>query len=108
MLLPAVVKNIYKAKPATLAEVLKPMVPGLKGTADEADLAAHGVEKWLFGVGATHKLKDEGFSMADVDKLVKLAFETPSLGGLLSIAPTDATKEVVRAIYTESLEPYKK
>lgn len=108
MLLPAVVKNIYKAKPATLAEVLKPMVPGLKGTADEADLAAHGVERWLFSVGATHKLKDEGFSAVDVDKLVKLAFETPSLGGLLSIAPTQATQETVRAIYTESLEPYKK
>lgn len=108
MLLPAVVKNIYKAKPATLAEVLKPMVPGLKGTANEADLAAHGVEKWLFSVGATHKLKDEGFTQADVDKLVVLAFETPSLGGLLSIAPTAATQDVVRAIYTESLHPYSK
>lgn len=108
MLLPAVVKNIYRAKPKTLAEVLKPMVPGLKGTADEADLAAHGVEKWLFSVGATHKLQDEGFTEQDVEKLVCLAFETPSLGGLLSIAPTQATKEAVREIYTSSLTPYRK
>ena len=108
MLLPAVVKQIYRAKPATLAEVLKPMVPGLKGTADEADLAAHGVEKWLFSVGATHKLSDEGFTSDDVDKLVCLAFETPSLGGLLSIAPTQATKDVVWSIYKESLHPYSK
>ncbi|MBR5151726.1 MAG: iron-containing alcohol dehydrogenase, partial [Elusimicrobiaceae bacterium] len=108
MLLPAVVKNIYKAKPATLAEVLKPMVPGLKGTPDEADLAAHGVEKWLFSLGATHKLKDEGFTEDDVEKLVCLAFETPSLGGLLSLAPTQASKDVVWAIYKESLEPYQK
>ncbi len=108
MLLPAVIKHIYKAKPKTLAEVLKPMVPGLKGNADEADLAAHGIEKWLFSVGATHKLADEGFTEGDVEKLVCLAFETPSLGGLLSIAPTQATKDTVWAIYKESLHPYRK
>ncbi len=108
MLLPAVIKNIYRAKPATLAAVLKPMVPGLKGTADEADLAAHGVEKWLFSVGATHKLADEGFTEGDVEKLVCLAFETPSLGGLLSIAPTQASKDAVWTIYKESLTPYSK
>ncbi len=108
MLLPAVVKQIYKAKPATLAELLKPMVPGLKGKPEEADLAAHGVEKWLFSVGATHKLVDEGFTADDVDKLVCLAFETPSLGGLLSLAPTQATKDVVWSIYKESLHPYSK
>ena len=108
MLLPAVIKNIYRAKPATLAAVLKPMVPGLKGTADEADVAAHGVEKWLFSVGATHKLADEGFTEGDVEKLVCLAFETPSLGGLLSIAPTQASKDAVWTIYKESLTPYSK
>lgn len=108
MLLPAVIKQIYKAKPKTLANVLMPMVPGLKGTPDEADLAAHGMEKWLFSVGATHKLQDEGFTQSDVEKLVCLAFETPSLGGLLSIAPTQASKDVVWTIYKESLKPYSK
>ena len=105
MLLPAVVKNIYTAKPATLADVLAPIVPGLTGCACEAEQVAQGVEKWLFSVGATHKLEDEGFKAADVDKLVDLAFHTPSLGGLLGIAPTEATPESVRAIYTESLKP---
>lgn len=108
MLLPAVIKNIYTAKPATLADVLAPIVPDLKGCACEADKVAAGVEKWLFSVGSTHKLEDEGFKAADVDKLVELAFNTPSLGGLLSIAPTEATKDAVRAIYTESLKPYTK
>ncbi len=108
MLLPAVIKNIYKAKPATLADVLAPLAPGLTGCACEADKAAEAVEKWLFSVGATHKLEDEGFKAGDVDKLVELAFDTPSLGGLLSIAPTEATKDAVRAIYTESLKPYQK
>ncbi len=108
MLLPAVVKNIYAAKPATLADVLAPIVPGLTGCSCEAEQVAQGVEKWLFSVGATHKLEDEGFKAADVDKLVDLAFNTPSLGGLLGIAPTEATPESVRAIYTESLKPYNK
>ncbi len=108
MLLPAVIKNIYTAKPATLADVLAPIVPGLTGCACEAEQVAVGVEKWLFSVGATHKLEDEGFKAEDVDKLVDLAFNTPSLGGLLGIAPTEATPEAVRAIYTESLKPYNK
>lgn len=108
MLLPAVIKNIYKAKPATLADVLAPLVPGLTGCPCEADKVAMGVEKWLFSVGCTHKLQDEGFKAGDMDKLVDLAFNTPSLGGLLSIAPTEATKDAVRAIYTESLLPYNK
>lgn len=108
MLLPAVLKNIYAARPATLADVLAPIVPGLKGDAAEAQAVAKGVEKWLFSVGSTHKLEDEGFKASDVDKLVDLAFNTPSLGGLLGIAPTKADKEVVRAIYTESLTPYNK
>ena len=63
------------------------------------------MEKWLFSVGSTHKLLDEGFKAEDVDKLVELAFNTPSLDGLLGLAPTEATKEAVRAIYTESLKP---
>ena len=108
MLLPAVIKNIYQAKPATLADVLAPIVPDLKGCACEAQQVAQGVEKWLFSVGCTHKLQDEGFKAEDVDKLVELAFHTPSLGGLLSIAPTEADRESVRAIYTESLTPCSK
>ena len=105
MLLPAVVKNIYPTKAKTLADVLKPLAPQLKGDPSEADTAACAVEKWLYSVGADHKLEDEGFTAEHVDKLVELAFTTPSLGGLLSIAPTAATKEAVRAIYEGSLKP---
>ena len=108
MLLPAVLKNIYPARPATLAALLAPIVPGLKGEASEAETVAKGVEKWLFSVGSTHKLEDEGFKAADVEKLVNLAFNTPSLAGLLAIAPTKAEQEAVRVIYTESLTPYNK
>lgn len=108
MLLPAVIKNIYTAKGHTLAAVLKPVAPGLTGDPAEAEQAARLVEKWLFSVGADRKLEDEGFKAEDVDKMVELAFSTPSLDGLLAIAPTRATKESVRAIYSESLKPYNK
>ena len=53
--------------------------------------------------GLNHKLKDEGFSNEDIPNLVQLAFTTPSLDGLLAIAPTKATKEAVEQIYTDSL-----
>ena len=108
MLLPAVVKAIYPEKAATLADILEPIAPGLKGTPDEAEKAGQLVEKWFFSVGVTQKLKDEGFTEADVDKLVNLCFTTPSLDGLLSIAPNEATKERVKQIYEESMTPYNK
>ncbi len=108
MILPAVIKYIYPAKSKTLASLFSTIIPELKGTPDEAEYAAKKVEEWLFSVGITKKLTDEGFSEADVEKLVNLTFETPSLGGLISIAPVDGTKDVVKAIFTESMHPYNK
>lgn len=108
MILPAVIKYIYPAKAKTLASLLATIIPELKGTPDEAEYAAKKVEEWLFSLGIDKKLSDEGYSEADIDKLVKLTFETPSLAGLISIAPVEGTKEVVKAIFTESLKPYTK
>lgn len=108
MLLPAVIKTIYPAKAATLADILEPIAPGLKGTPDEAEKAAELVEKWLCDVGVPQKLTDDGFCEGDVEKLVNLCFTTPSLDGLLGIAPVKATKEVVKQIYEESMTPYNK
>lgn len=99
MLLPAVVKNIFSAKAETLKYILEPVV----GKVENADEAANGVYEWLKSVGVPNKLKDEGFSEADVPNLVNLAFTTPSLDGLLAIAPTKATKEAVEEIYRNSL-----
>lgn len=106
MILPAVVKYIYGAKAKTLASLFHSIIPELKGTPDEAEYAAKKIEEWLYSVGISKKLKDEGFSEADIDKLVDLTFETPSLAGLISIAPVEGTKEVVKAIFTESLTAY--
>ena len=108
MILPAVIKYIYPAKAKTIATLFHTIIPELKGTPDEAEFAAKKIEEWLYSVGVKKKLSDEGFSEADIDKLVNLTFETPSLSGLLAIAPVDGNKETVKAIFTESLKPYNK
>ena len=108
MLLPAVIKAIYPAKANTLAYILNPIAPELKGTPDEAQKAAELVENWLKEIGVPEKLTDDGFTENDIDKLVELSFTTPSLDGLLSLAPIDATKEVVANIYKESMTSYSK
>ncbi|MCP3966830.1 MAG: iron-containing alcohol dehydrogenase [Lentisphaerae bacterium] len=105
ILLPAVVENIYGEAPEILADLLSAPVPGLKGTADEGKKAAAGLEKWLFSLDVTSKLKDEGFTEDDIPRLIDLTFSTPSLSGLLGLAPTLATKEVVEQIYRDSLIP---
>lgn len=106
ILLPAVIKNIYDDKPKILGDILKPIAPLLKGEKGEAELASQAVERWLFSVGVTQKLEDEGFSEADIPKLVDLTFNTPSLGLLLSMAPNEATKQRVASIYTDALKAY--
>ncbi len=99
ILLPAVVRNIFDAKAETLKYILEP-IAGSINTAAEAETKVY---EWLKSVGVPSKLRDEGFTEADIPNLVNLAFTTPSLDGLLGIAPTEATKEAVAQIYTNSL-----
>lgn len=105
MLLPSVINCIYKDKAATLADILAPIVPGLKGEANEALTAAKGVQKWLFDIGVKEKLEDLGFKADDIKKLTNLAFETPSLGMLLGLAPNEADEKTVCRIYETSMKP---
>ena len=51
------------------------------------------------------QIEDMGYKESDVDKLVNLAFNTPSLDILLGVAPIKADEKVVRAIYEESMKP---
>ena len=105
ILLPAVIKTIYKDRPHVLADILAPIAPGLRGEASEADKAAKEVQNWLQSVDVPQKLEDEGFVEADVEKLVDLVYTTPSLSGLLDIAPSGNGRDVVEAIYRNSLKP---
>ena len=102
ILLPAVILECYPARAKVFAELLAPVVPGLKGEPDEAKTAAAGVEKWLASVGVPEKLKDVGFTKDDIEPLCKLALETPSLGGLLGCAPVPSSPERIKRIYTNS------
>ena len=104
ILLPAVVKTIYKDRAATLADILAPIVPGLKGEASEAEKAADGVYAWLKSVDVHEKLEDMGFKAEDVERLTDLAFTTPSLDGLINIGPSGNSRETVRKIYEDSLK----
>ena len=103
MLLPAIIEECYPACAATLASILRPIMPDLKGDPDEAHKAAKGVEEWLAQMGVPEKLEDEGFTEDDIDRLCELAEETPSLGLLLSLAPVPADRERIARIYRRSL-----
>jgi alcohol dehydrogenase class IV len=102
ILLPAVVKEIYAASGAILADIFSPIVPGLTGAANEADKASKGIHAWLKSVGIPEKMGDVGFAKSDVARLVQLAFETPGLEGLLACAPVKYDKTIVERIYSES------
>lgn len=106
ILLPSVVKTMYKDRANILADILAPIVPGLKGDANdaEAEKAAKGVEQWLASVGVPEKLTDEGFSENDIDKLVDLVYTTPSLESLIAISPSGKDRNTVKRIYIESLK----
>lgn len=106
MILPSVVEACWPVASETLHSVLAPMLPG-NLTADPANAAAaaDAVEKWVFKMGVPEKLADMGYTEADVEKLVRLTRETPSLGGLLDLAPVEATSDVVAKIYHDSLKP---
>ena len=102
ILLPAVVKHIYAAKAVILADILAPIIPGLRGDAAEAEAVYRGLKQWLKSHGIKQSLQEEGFVDSDIARLTDLAFETPSLELLLSMAPIEANRETVAAIYQDS------
>lgn len=103
MLLPAVLRHIFKERPDTICDIFSSVI---KEPCKDAQEFAVKVEQWLFGLGLKSKLQDEGFSKEDIPRLVDLAYNTPSLGLLLSLVPGENTREIVTAIYEESLAPY--
>ncbi|MFB6490154.1 MAG: iron-containing alcohol dehydrogenase [Thermoproteus sp. AZ2] len=108
ILLPSVLKAIYKAVPETLAEIYEPIAPGFKGRPGEAEQFALTVEEWLFSVGLRQKLSDYGFAESDVPTLYRLLMETPGLRDGLEVAPIKVDEETTIKIYRESLYPLQK
>ena len=102
MLLPAVIKAMYNDKKEVLNYILAPMITDFENPTPMK--VAQDVQAWLASVDVKEKLEDIGFTADDVDKLVDLTFETPSLAGLLGIAPSGNSREIVKQIYTDSLK----
>ncbi|WP_423792607.1 iron-containing alcohol dehydrogenase [Methanocaldococcus indicus] len=102
VLLPAVIKHCHSAVPEIFAYIYEPIVKDYKKAKEDGLFLAKEVENWLKEMGLTQKLGDLGFKEEDVDELVELAFNTPSLDILLSLAPVEATKERVKQIYLDS------
>ncbi|MGN0014048.1 MAG: iron-containing alcohol dehydrogenase [Candidatus Gastranaerophilaceae bacterium] len=102
ILLPAVIKAMYNDKKEVLNYILAPLISRYEN--QTALTVAQDVQAWLQSVDVKEKLEDEGFSEKDIENLVNLAFETPSLAGLLAIAPSGNSREIVETIYRDSLK----
>ncbi len=102
IILPAVIKQIYPASKHILADLLSPVLYGLKGEPDEVDMVYEGLKKWLFEMGIKPGLGSIGFALTDIEKLTNLAFNTPSLKMLLDLGPIEATHASVSNIYINS------
>ena len=104
-LMPSVVKRTCRVLPEVCAAFFHPIMPDLKGVPGEADQIAIRLEKWLASVGAPYKLRDFGFGKDDIPALVKNAMTSPMSPYLFRVSPIEVTEDLVREIYTESLEP---
>ncbi|MCL2580108.1 MAG: iron-containing alcohol dehydrogenase [Oscillospiraceae bacterium] len=102
VLLPRVLEEVYPARSLILAEVLRPVVPGLTGEPGEAKKAADGIRAWLKTLGVTERMGDIGFTKSDVPRLTDLVFETPGLKMLLDSAPVPYDRAVIEKLYLES------
>lgn len=105
ILMPAVVKKIYPEHGKSLAAILSPVVPDLEGRADEAEDAAAGLETWISCCGIPEKLREIVFLRENIDELVNISYNIPSYSLLLSVSPTECSREAIRSIFDDALTP---
>lgn len=102
ILLPAVLRELYPAAPEILAELLRPLAPGLTGLPGEADTAVSLVREWLTAVGQPTSLAAY-FTGADVPALTRMTLKAPFSKNLLPLAPIRVDEAVVQRIFQRSL-----
>ncbi len=102
ILMPAMVKEIYPAVPEAVADVLEPIVPGLKGIPAEANACVAGLKEWCTSVGQKTDMSDY-FTKTDVPELVKLTMSSSLSTILLPLAPIPVNEKVVERIFMNSL-----
>ncbi len=105
VIMPAVFRRVYRAAPSILADMLKPMIPGLQGKAEEADRVAVELEKWIFSTGETRKISDLGYTDEDMDSITEFVMSYEPYVRLMGLAPITMDAESVREIYAESMKP---
>ena len=105
VIMPAVFRRVYRAAPDILADMLKPMIPGLSGSPDEADRVAVELEKWIFSVGETRKIADLGYTDGDMDAITDFVMSYEPYVRLMGLAPIKMDARSVREIYAESMRP---
>ena len=102
ILLPAVLRELYPAAPEILAELLRPIAPGLVGLPGEADTAVEIVREWLATVGQPTSLAPY-FTGADVPALTRMTLKAPFSKQLLPLAHIRVDETVVQRIFQKSL-----
>ncbi len=101
MIGPRAVYYIHKASPEHSASALKPIVPDIKASPEDAEKASRAVEEFQRSLGFEERLSDYGFGKDDVEEVVKLV-----LGPLKYMSdetPFPVTEEIVKDIYLRSL-----
>jgi alcohol dehydrogenase class IV len=105
ILLPAVLQEIYASSWEILIDIYEPILPkDAKWGQDlkkEAVEFAKIVEDWIFSLNVKEKLKEVGFTKKDLEVLVPLGINMCKG----TVAPIEATEEVIRRIYENSFEP---
>ncbi|WP_029459941.1 iron-containing alcohol dehydrogenase [Solidesulfovibrio alcoholivorans] len=102
ILLPAVLREIYPAAPEALAEVLEPIVPGLRGLPGEATAAERGLREWFEAIGQPARMTTY-FTGADVPALTRMTLRSPLSRMLLPLAPLRVDAGVVERIFQRAL-----
>lgn len=103
LLLPSVLKKIYPHKPKTLAEVLSPIIPDLKGVKGEEFIIYDKIKSWISKFGIVNGLSNNGFNESQIGKLIDLVYLTPGLEGLVNLAPGNPERETIKEIYSLSM-----
>lgn len=103
--LPSYIKESYPESGKTLARILQPISPELTGDPEEADAAASAVRNWLTASGMPCTLTDIGFVREDIDALVEAGYRSTTLSLLLSTAPAESSREVIRSLFEDAFTP---
>lgn len=98
ILLPAVIEAIYPACSEVLDEILEPF-----GECEKIQGAVDRVKQFMNNLKVNETLISLGFIEENIEQLVALTLNTPSLDALLELAPIEVNEQLIREIYGVSM-----